>query len=338
MLADLDAEIAEVNKEQGGDITPVGQPDDGSQPVQSDDTDTYNEDGSKKDEADSEEQSDEKDQEGESEEEDAEGEEESEGQESEDDQQPEDKTSKNKQDKFIAKIAGSQRQIEKAITSLTTIVQSLAKNQRTDTPAQQEQKLDEIDAYLEEVKKADPNANVEALKAFAETIEKSIRSKIKLPDNIGEVVKTVTQKQDEEQEAVAFQKEWEEFLPDLQKQFPNASKEQLQAAANLMDDLSHTEKYGWTDKHAPYTLDYILFKEQEAFKKVLFRPKVKTFEAGGSGADDYDDMPQAKVLDTKYEDMTPDTVRKMEAELDQATSESRVLELNRGGKKIKVRT
>lgn len=70
-----------------------------------------------------------------------------------------------------------------------------------------------------------------------------------------------------------FDEEFNSVLPELKKQFPNASDEQINLAKAELDKLSHTEKYHTTE------LDYIVFKEKDLLGKVLFSPKQKTFES-----------------------------------------------------------
>jgi hypothetical protein len=70
-----------------------------------------------------------------------------------------------------------------------------------------------------------------------------------------------------------FNTEWNEVLPSIKTQYPNATDEQLQSAKDALDELSHSEKYHEMD------MDYILFKEKESLGKILFSPKQSTFES-----------------------------------------------------------
>ena len=82
---------------------------------------------------------------------------------------------------------------------------------------------------------------------------------------------TKSEREAKEQETI-FNEEWS-TLP-VKNQFPNASEDQIKAAKEKMDELAHSEKYHNVD------MDYILFKERETFDKILFSPKMKTFESG----------------------------------------------------------
>ncbi len=75
-----------------------------------------------------------------------------------------------------------------------------------------------------------------------------------------------------EQEHI-FNTEFEQVLPELQRQFPNASKEQIALVKKELDELAHSEKYHETE------LDYIAYKERDRLSKILFSPKMKTFES-----------------------------------------------------------
>ncbi len=65
------------------------------------------------------------------------------------------------------------------------------------------------------------------------------------------------------EESNYFAEEWNKFTPDLSKNFPTATPEQVEQAAELMDKISHTPKY------AAYDLDYIFFKEKAQFDAIF---------------------------------------------------------------------
>lgn len=89
-----------------------------------------------------------------------------------------------------------------------------------------------------------------------------------------------------EQEEI-FDTDWKSVLPDIKKAYPNASDEQIEAARQKMDELSHTDKYNLVD------LDYILFKEKDTFTKTLFSPKQATFESARPVSfDESDEFPE----------------------------------------------
>lgn len=124
---------------------------------------------------------------------------------------------------------------------------------------------------------------------------------------------------DREQEEI-FRTEWEALVPALKQKFPNATDAQLKAAKEKMDELSHTEKYNLTD------LDYVLFKETEAFGKVLFSPKQATFESARPVTfDETDEFPEFSP------NMTPAQFANFEKKREQATE-------SMDGEKIRITT
>lgn len=106
-----------------------------------------------------------------------------------------------------------------------------------------------------------------------------------------------TKDQEREQDEI-FTTEWNEVLPSLKAKYPNASEEQLQAAKDAVDELSHSEKYHELD------MDYILFKENESIGKILFSPKQATFESPRNAPidDNSDEFPEITA------NMTPNQV------------------------------
>lgn len=127
-----------------------------------------------------------------------------------------------------------------------------------------------------------------------------------------------SEREAKEQEAI-FTEEWNS-LP-VKTQFPNASEEQIKAAKEKMDELSHSEKYH------NYDMDYILFKEKETFDKILFSPKQRTFETGrlAPSEDDSDEFPEFNP------NMTPAQFEKFERKREKATE-------NLGRDKMLLRT
>jgi hypothetical protein len=99
----------------------------------------------------------------------------------------------------------------------------------------------------------------------------------------------------EDEQNQIFETEFAGILPALQKEYPNASPEQIALAKARIDELSHSEKYHETD------LDYVLFKEKEEIGKILFSPKKATFEAPRTApvAESEDEWPEITA------DMTP---------------------------------
>lgn len=94
----------------------------------------------------------------------------------------------------------------------------------------------------------------------------------------------------QETQSVQFSREWDSFKPILEKEFPAASKEEIEKAQKLMDKLSHTDGIGGRKFKAddgneqldPYPLDYILFKNRDKFEEVMTAKRKKGLESGRS--------------------------------------------------------
>lgn len=73
-----------------------------------------------------------------------------------------------------------------------------------------------------------------------------------------------------QQSLTQIESEWKEFIPEIEKEFPQATREQLEQAQKLMSDLAETESY--TDKE----MGYILWKEGDKFTDIFGPPKRRT--------------------------------------------------------------
>lgn len=133
---------------------------------------------------------------------------------------------------------------------------------------------------------------------------------------------------DREQNEI-FETEWNQVLPSLKEQYPNASPEQISAAKAQIDELAHSEKYADTD------IDYVLFKEKESIGKTLFSPKKSTFESARPVAIDTesDEWPEITA------NMTPNQIvaaeRKREKMMDSMPKDKlRITTRDDGGRAI----
>ncbi len=111
-----------------------------------------------------------------------------------------------------------------------------------------------------------------------------------MPAELTEKLKALDKlQQDQEEQAQTnqFNTEWNSLLPELGKQFPNASATELSAARDLMEQLAHDPKTGGviiddTKKIMKgFPLDYILFQNRKAFETIL---KVVKGKKGAEGA------------------------------------------------------
>lgn len=104
-----------------------------------------------------------------------------------------------------------------------------------------------------------------------------------MEEKYGKIIKN-TPVQDE------FSTEWKSFEKSFKKEFPEATDEEVEAAQELMNELSHTPKIGgkvYTDKDGrklldPYELDYVYFKNKDKFKEIIGGKKVRGMETNRS--------------------------------------------------------
>jgi hypothetical protein len=125
-----------------------------------------------------------------------------------------------------------------------------------------------------------------------------------LPKDVSEKLKeleTITaegkKKQQELEDAKNFNGEWDNFIPELKKQYPNANDSMLKEAREKMDSLAHSPI------HHTHEMDYILWKEKQVFDLLLkVAPKSKGGERGKQilvNEEDEDDD------NTNIENLTP---------------------------------
>lgn len=87
-----------------------------------------------------------------------------------------------------------------------------------------------------------------------------------------------------------FDKEWKTFSKSFSKEFPDASDEEIEAAQELMNELSHTPNIGgkvYKDADGrklldPYELDYIFFKNKDKFSEITSGKKIRGMERNRS--------------------------------------------------------
>lgn len=136
---------------------------------------------------------------------------------------------------------------------------------------------DEIKALATELEfdEAKVRRIVEVSRKGIETL--SAEDKALLAEYKTDKVARQAEAEEKEQDAI-FTQEWNQTLPSIKSQYPNATEAQIIAAKDKLDELAHSEKYHMTD------MDYVLFKEKEAIGKILFSPKQATFESARPSA------------------------------------------------------
>lgn len=168
-----------------------------------------------------------------------------------------------------------------------------------------DEKVENLDETITELAKElelDPEKTRRLVEAARKGIEAlTPEDKKLLEDFKADKARRETEDQEREQNQ-QFETEFAAILPDLKKQYPNASEEQLKNVKDKIDELAHSEKYAQTD------LDYVIFKEKEEIGKVLFSPKKATFEAPRQGPVEENDEEWPEIT----ADMTPNQILKAE--------------------------
>lgn len=159
------------------------------------------------------------------------------------------------------------------------------------------------------------NALAEELGIDAKGLAKILRAtqklngkgKFELPKDIQDKLKTLDNLQEREKiqaEEAHFDKEWSAVMPEIKKQFPNASESELSEARKLMNTLAHSKEFH------KYDIDYILYKNKSKFETILkVAGKSKSGERSKAirednyeATDDDDNLPN-------IEDITPEMMK-----------------------------
>jgi hypothetical protein len=130
---------------------------------------------------------------------------------------------------------------------------------------------DDLDAFATEIG-ADPQVIKKMQELFlknapASTISPELQTKLEQFEKWQETNSSAI-------EAQQFQTEFQSAIPQLQKLFPNASKEDIVAMKSEIDKLAHTSEYH--DKE----IDYIAFKNQDKLSTII-TPRKRGLESKG---------------------------------------------------------
>lgn len=134
-----------------------------------------------------------------------------------------------------------------------------------------ESKADDLDAFAAEIG-ADPQVIKKMQELFlknmpASTISPELQTKLEQFEKWQETNSSAI-------EAQQFETEFQSAVPQLQKLFPNASKEDIVAMKSEIDNLAHTPEYH--DKE----IDYIAFKNQDKLSTII-TPRKRGLESKG---------------------------------------------------------
>jgi len=175
-------------------------------------------------------------------------------------------------------------------------------------------KADQKDELPDDVKKAAMELAEET--GLDETgVEKLLRkakelsAKNELPKEVMEKLNEldrIKKERDEKQAEESFNQEWDSFLPNLKKQYPNATDSMLKEARGKMDELAHSKE------HHTHEMDYILFKEAKTFETLLkVAPKNKSGEDNKQVYVNRQDVDDEETM-VDIEDMTPEIMKQRE--------------------------
>lgn len=174
-------------------------------------------------------------------------------------------------------------------------------------PAQKAEVADAIDeiSQIAEKRNLDSEGLAEIIalteKRILDNLEKTGKLNKDLPADVQDKLKLLDQyKSDLEAKEIeaSYEREYNAFLPDLQKQYPNAKASELSAAKEKLDELSHSKE--WRDKD----LDYVVYKNKSIFDTLL---KVAKFnKSGETSSKQMNDGEVSEDVDLDPENMTPD--------------------------------
>lgn len=134
-------------------------------------------------------------------------------------------------------------------------------------------------------------------------LEKSGKLSKDLPDDIKKKLTLLDEyekESKERKETAFFEKEFSAYVPDLEKQYPNAKSSELVEAKKLLNELSHSKEFH------NYSLDYVVFKNKSKFDALL---KVAKHSKSGESASKQIVDDEEKEINLDPEDMTPEKMK-----------------------------
>lgn len=179
----------------------------------------------------------------------------------------------------------------------------LVKSGATKAEQAQAAVVDEELSKLAEELNASPDQINKLLQVFEKRIQKQIGTQSLTPE-LQEVLDSVREQKRVADEVAHFNKEWDSILPDLRKQYPNASESQLALAKEEMDKLSHSKEFH------KYPLDYIVYRQSKKFDTLLKVVKGRSGEATVRGSEGVNETGE---IDLDPENMTPEKMKQHQA-------------------------
>lgn len=149
----------------------------------------------------------------------------------------------------MKKYHSEKKEWEVEVDALKDQLKKLSKGDTTE-----KEESDAIDVLAEE-----HDVSPELVKGILALTKKGVE----IPKETQEKIDRAAQASEEQEETTYFEKEWSGLTTVVEEEYPKSTKPQIKRARDLMDKLSHIEKYHDKD------LDYILFKERNQFKDIF---------------------------------------------------------------------
>lgn len=192
--------------------------------------------------------------------------------------------------------------------------------------AETEEEVVEAEEAIASVAK-ELNLDETALKRISDAIITDAQRKLGIDP---ETLKAAQESQRAQEEVKYFNSEWENIEPGLMKEYGNVEPKQLEKAKAKMYEISHTKEFHDKD------LDYVLFKNRETFKEMLYSPKKKSLESG-SLRDEVD--VEEFNPDADFSKMNAKQIEKYWASLENASLSEKTsskVKVYRGGNEIEM--
>jgi len=193
-------------------------------------------------------------------------------------------------------------------SSLSEIKQLLSKTPNSEAKKEAKEAVDEIAEFASRYEDTNPEGLKELLSVFEKQVmanlEKSGKLSKDLPEDIKEKLKlldTIQAEKKAKEETLQFESEWNKLLPEIRREYPNASESLIAEAKQKMDEIAHTKEFH------KYDLDYVLFKNKPVFNTLLKLAKSKSFETSSKQINKEEN--DEEDIDLDPENMTPEKMK-----------------------------
>lgn len=201
-----------------------------------------------------------------------------------DEDSDEDEDSKNKKsgkfipkykfDRRMAKESAEKAELQKTVGTLTERLDALEKKDAPAKPSKLAEKAKAAGLDEDAIKNLSilSEAIKEDLEASSGRLNPDIQKKIDLLESkLGKYEQSDALAND----AKIFNSSWTGYVPELEKEYPNISSQELEKVKSFIDKVWHTEKFA--DKE----IDYVVFRHRDKIDE-LISPRNKGLETGRS--------------------------------------------------------